>query len=294
VNKKILIVSAILLLLILSTVTIFIIGSKNTNPYSKELTALIDAELSDAKNQVSRPDYLPKEMFSELPKFPSDLYQRRVLLKYNLIEYTGWEPGSEYWLQPEWSNNFESIWLPLIQNPPVNRWGAAGYSVNPGDVLVQVIRGKDFEGTSLKSFTYLRSGPLIQTYQGITINTFFPASGSIAEGFATFSDRTKIATNPSDLSKYINVSVEIIDEVPDRVSGNTVVIEPSFPIFKKGYAVKLVIRADLSKDIPAGKYVIGVSLDAPTKEYLTIGTKYKPGGDVGIGRPWYQMFIEVN
>jgi hypothetical protein len=264
--------------------------------YSEELMRAVNAELSQAK--ADRPNYLPAAMFKELPAFPPDLYQKKILIKYNMIDLNSVDLGSEYWLQPEWLENFESTWLPTIQNPPVNRWGAFGYAVSPGDTLVQVIRGEDSE-TEINTLTYIRSGLLVQTYQGLKVSYDFPNEGRIEGLFSGFSDKTRLAVQDgSEVQKYFSVSFNIISGKDGLVNGNNLILEPSYPIFRRGWVAKLQVKVKVRPDTPVGKYIIGFNLEHPESEYnqkmyLKYGTSYSPGGNVGINRPWYQLFIEV-
>lgn len=256
--------------------------SYDSKPYSSDLESRIERELAQAKINQQRPDYLPGAMFQELPPFPKDFYQMRVLVHYGRITDLS-KIGPEYWMQPEWYPDFEKIGVPLLQNPPKDRWAAVGYGIYPGDAVVTTSSGE-----SVTLYTYLRSSYLVETYQGMQLVPIYPDSGTIETGYE-FPDGTKtVNQNPESVKNYFDVSFE----------PNLFVLEPSFPIFKDGYIKRIVTKIDVAPNTPPGKYIIGIDIVSPPKEQVDewiweYKNLYTSAGMTQVGRPWYRAFIEI-
>ncbi len=307
------------------------------SPYYAGLESIVNAELNKTSANATRGDYLPTTMFRELPDFPKDLYQMQVLFKYyqmgkirNQTDTTKKEIGPEYWKQPEWIPTFSTNGLKMIQNPPLDTYyyGWADYELtganqmrnkntgaittfNPG-VVATVLPNKTIEvkvprigvegytvypsdmvivdahpDTIFDVYTVLYSGWYVQLYQGVKLNATFPDSGAI-EDFQIFPDGTKtVNQNPSEVQKYFNVEFE-----PDQFA-----IEPSFPVFKDGWAKLIRMRITVNESTPKGKYLIGMDIVPPSKEFnddmvWKYKTEYRVGG-MGIGRPFFRVFVQV-
>ena len=276
-NRKLIVVAIVILV-----IGVVLLLNYYKKPYSSELEARIDAELEQVKLNQTRPDYLPAAMFKELPAFPKDFYQMRVLVRYGRITDLS-NIGEEYWKQPEWYPEFESIGVPLLQNPPKNRWAAQGYGVYPADSVATTTSGEEFD-----LYTYVRSSYLVETYQGMQLIAVYPDSGTLEE-MASFSDGTKSVTqDPNTVKNYFDVSIE----------PNMFVLEPSFPIFKDGYAQRIKVSLKVKPGTPKGKYLIGVDIAAPSQDKVTEWTwqyknLYTSAGTTKVGRPWYRVFVDV-
>ncbi|MEM3556133.1 MAG: hypothetical protein QXF56_05425 [Candidatus Micrarchaeia archaeon] len=240
------------------------------------------------------------------------------------------ELGPEYWKQPEWIPTFFTSGLPLIQNPPMDtryyhwaeyelinanqlrnkntgqvitltpgsvasvlpnktievktpRVGIEGYTVYPSDMVIVDAQ----PDTYFDVYTVLYCGWYVQMYQGVKLEAAFPESGSI-ENFQLFEDGTKVVTqNPAEVEKYFKVEFE-----PEQF-----VLEPSFPIFKEEWAKLIRMRITVNESTPKGKYIVGMNIVAPSKEFNEdMMWKYKTQyrvGEVGIGRPFFRVFIQV-
>lgn len=250
----------------------------------------------------TRPNYLPEKMFAKIPEMPKDFYQMRVMVEYNKIkDLSRIEP--KYWLQPEWmpQETFEKIWVPVLQNPPINRWGGNGYTVHPGDSVATVSKGEDFY-----LYTYISSGLLIETYQGIHLVNTFPETGTIEMMFK-FPDGTGTVTqNPSIAKNYFDVEYEYINPYLDNetkehwnlLQEDSFVLEPSFPVFSEKWKYLIKIHVTIDPKTPTGKYIIATDISAPSNDfnqemYWKYKTRYTPGGTISIGRPWHRLFLEV-
>jgi hypothetical protein len=251
-------------------------------PYSEELQKRIVAEQSAEKPGEERPDYLPKEMFARLPEFPKDFYQVRSLVRIGRITDFG-NLEDKYWMQPEFFPYFEEIGLPLLQNPPKDRWGAYGIAVYPGDSVASIAPGE-----SLDFYFFIKSNYIVETYQGVNLVPMFPEKASIETGYE-FPDGTKdVKQDPAKAEKYLKVTVE----------PNPFILEPNFPIYNYNGTRKVRFTVTASSDTPPGKYVIGLDTgNVPDeyeqrwlKEYLNM---YTSGGMTKIDRPYYRAFISV-
>jgi len=307
------------------------------SPYYAGLESLIEAELNKTSKNATRGDYLPTAMFSELPSFPTDIYQMQVLFKYyamgkirNETALNKKELGPEYWKQPEWIPTFLTNGLQIIQNPPtdtyyyswaeyelinanqmrnkntgevttftpgvvarvlqnktievkVPRIGVEGYTVYPSDMVIVDAQ----PNTYFDMYTVIYSGWYVQLYQGVKLAPTYPDSGEIGN-FQLFPDGTKTVTQtPSEVEKYFKVEYE-----PEEF-----VLEPSFPVFKSAWAKLIRMRIAVNESTPKGKYIIGMDVVPPSKEFneqmmWEYKTEYRVG-TVGIGRPFFRVFVQV-
>lgn len=274
----------VLVLLVIVAVSIFAIMinlSKEEKPYSSVLQGrLSNIDSSIVKNSV-RPDYLPAQMFVNLPQMPADFYQVRQLVGLGRLKIE--DVGEEYWQQPEFFPHFEDLGLQILQNPPEDRWGAYGVAVYPADSVATINRGDEL------TFTFfVKSGYLVETYQGINLEVVIPENTSLVSGY-TFSDGSnEVKQNPEVVKKYIDI----------EINPNLFILYPNFPVYNTNGTFKVEMKVSVDKNIPVGKYVIGLDTgDIPdeyhvewTKRFLTL---YTSGGLTKIDRPYYQAFIEV-
>jgi hypothetical protein len=232
-------------------------------------------------NPAERPEYLPEAMFKELPEMPADFYKVREMVRSGEIRNLN-EIWPEYYLQPEWFPGFEESGVPLLQNPPEDRWGAFGLGSYPSDTSASLVVGE-----TLALVFYMRSSYLVETYQGISLVPVFPKNTALPEGFAMADGTTSITQEPS-VSEYFDV----------EVSPSVFLIEPNFPIYSKQSTQKVEVRITAKETIPLGNYVVAIDVgDAPleqeegwAKEHQN---KYAGSSITKIGRPYYQAFIKV-
>ena len=240
------------------------------------------------------------------------------------------EVGPNYWKQPEWIPTFFTSGLGMIQNPPVDtyyypwaeyelisanqmrnkdtgevttfmpgvvakvlenktievkvpRVGVEGYTVYPSDTVIVDAQ----PDTAFDVYTVLYSGWYVQLYQGVKLAPAFPASGAI-ENFELFSDGTKTVTQtPSEVEKYFKVEFE-----PEQFA-----LAPSFPVFKSDWAKLIRMRITVNESTPKGKYIVGMDIVPPSKEFneemlWKYKTEYRVGG-MGVGRPFFRVFVQV-
>ena len=251
--------------------------------YSDDLARRVEAGRNNKPIQISeRPDYLPAAMFERLPPMPADFYQIRQLVRLGRIADLA-EINESYWQQPEWFPHFENIGVPLLQQPPKDRWGAYGIAVYPAD-SVSTVRA----GESLDMYFYIKSGYLVETYQGISLDKNYPARAQIGAG-AEMPDGTKdVVQDPAVAKRHIKVEAD----------PNPFVLEPNFPLYNEGGTKRVKVIVSVDASTPPGDYVVTLDTgivpadyeDQWMKEYLNL---YTSGGMTTIGRPYYQAFIHI-
>jgi hypothetical protein len=248
----------------------------------------------------------------------------------NKTDVANKELGPEYWKQPEWVPTFFTNGLPFIQNPPtdtyyyewaeyelisanqmrekstgkvttfapgvvaqvltnrtievkVPRLGVEGYTVFPSDIVIVDAK----PDTIFDVYTVLYSGWYVKLYQGVKLAPAFPESAAI-ESFQLFPDgTTSVTQTPSETQKYFKVEFE-----PEQFA-----LPPSFPLFKSDWAQLVRIRITVNESTPKGKYIVGMDITPPSQEFnedmlWKYKTDYRVGG-VGIGRPFFRVFMEV-
>lgn len=228
-----------------------------------------------------RPDYLPKELFANLPPFPEDFYAMKVLVEFGKIPDLG-RVGEEYYKQPEFYPQFETNGVQMMQNPPVGRWAPYGYGSYPSETLVATTNDTEFT-----VYTYFHSSWLVESYQGLGLVPVFPAVANMLQN--EFPDGARyVAQNPNEAQKYFDVSI----------TPGAILLEPAFPVFGKNWAQRVAMKIKV-KGAPKGRYVIGIGIGSVPKELdaqwvWKYKTAYNTGGMAGIDVPWYQAFIQVS
>jgi hypothetical protein len=222
----------------------------------------------------NRPDYLPPEVYQNLPAFPKDFYEIDILLTNAKLTYLA-PLGEEYWKQPEFYPGWEEEGVKLHQNPEKGRYGVWGWGAYPADQGYSSLPGDDFTAT-----TYFHSSWVIQSYQGMQMQAVFPEEGYV--------NGVQVSQDPVNTSKYFDISFD-----PEIF-----IVEPSFPIFGAEWAKRVQITVKISPGTPPGNYIIGVNPVAPPKQQddewrLQYRLKYASAGATGLTRPFFQILLEV-
>lgn len=230
---------------------------------------------------AKRPDYLPKEVFANLPAFPQDFYAMKVLIEFGKISDIG-SVGDEYWKQPEFYPNFETNGVAMMQTPPIGRWAPYGYGTYPSETLVATTNNSEFT-----VYTFFHSSWLVESYQGLGLVPVFPAVANMLRN--EFPDGARyVAQNPAEAQKYFDVSI----------APSAALLEPAFPVFGANWTQRVAMRIKV-KGAPKGRYVIGIGIGGVPRELneqwlRRYKTAYNTGGMAGIDVPWYQAFIQVS
>ncbi len=241
----------------------------------------IARQLEEAKLKSERPDYLPAEVYKNLPAFPGDFYPVDALFGVGrMTDYVNLE--EKYWKQPEFYPTFEMN-LDKIKNPNVNAFYAFGYGAYPGDIGVGVNPGDDF---TVATFFY--SSWLVETWQGTKMQHFYPVQTGIPNQNLIGTQFTVIQ-DPETVKNYFDVSIE----------PNVILLEPSSPIFGYNWTQKILVHIKVKPDTPKGRYAIGVNPVAPPKEYSDKWvkqylTRYADASSGLAGRPFFQIVVDVS
>jgi hypothetical protein len=110
----------------------------------------------------------------------------------------------------------------------------------------------------------------------------YPTNGETMMGMFT------IEQDPDVVRNYFDV----------EITPNALLLDPTYPLFGPNWAQKVRIEVHVKENTPPGKYLIGISPTNPPKELESEWIrehrlKYTSVGTIGIGRPTYQIFVEV-
>ncbi len=281
-NNKLILGIVLTIILVFAIMFIFSKTKQDeTLPYSETLVNRLQGS-EQGKISSVRPDYLPSQMFVNLPDMPEDFYQIRQLIRLGRItDFENLE--EEYWMQPEFFPQFEEIALSLLQNPPKDRWGAYGIAVYPAD-WVYVAK----PGEKLDVYFYIKSGYLVETYQGINLEKTFPENAEITTGLELPGGIKKITQQPENTSQLFDI----------EINPNPFVLEPNFPIYKINGTIKVKVSVNISENISQGNYVIAIDTTNVPEEYENKWIRdylnlYTSGGMTKLDRPYYQLFIQI-
>lgn len=264
---------------VIAAVTYLVISY--TAPYEKKLPEKQEQKKLYNYTAGTRPDYgLPEGTFRNLPPLPQDFWEfDQKFVSGQVTDFV--DLGEEYWKQPEFYPTFEEN-IDFIKNPQGSRVYAFGIGAYPGDV------GADaFPDSQFTVATFFYSSWLVETYQGMKLEAVYPETASVLTPDLQGTNFT-VNQNPSEAGKYFNVTFE-----PE-----TLVLDPSAPVFGSSWAAKVKINVTVSKDTPKGTYIIGVNPSDPPPEqsglWLKTYEKYSDGGAFRIGRPVFQLIVFVN
>ncbi len=258
-------------------------GDQNSTTNYSELERRIAAEGQDTN--TTRPNYfgelLTQKVFGQLPPFPGDFYQFRLLMKLGKLTNAS-ILGPEYWKQPEFYPEFEDQGVPIMREPPAGRFGAFGYGSFPAEIVILTTAG-----SSVTTTFYMHTSWLVETYQGMGFAPVFPASGSLL--LSSFPDENKTVVQNSTLAaQYFDV----------KVSPDYILLEPAFPTFSANWTQKIDVTITVKPNTPPGRYLVGIDAvsppDAKSDEWLLkYKNKYTTAGGTSVGAPWYSAYIEV-
>ena len=219
---------------------------------------------------------IPDKVFTNLPSYPNDLSEMKILIRYGKVkDLTTVE--EKYYKQPEFYLNWDPSGIDSFFNPPGGYFGAFGFGAYPADTVAIVKPGE-----ALRLGTFFKTSWGVENYQGMQLMAVFPEYAESKTG------KIEVSQNPTNVRNYFDVSID----------PNTFILEPTFGIFEKDWARKITVIIRVKPDTPPGEYVVGISPTAPPSEmedqWLTqYGLRYVSAGGQGIGRPFYQVFIEV-
>jgi hypothetical protein len=272
-NKKgIFIIS---LLIILAVITMFF-GTNISGASSSNRPDYCDKNTLKLGSYLIQGKCIPKAVFTELPPYPKNLNDIKLLVKFSKVRDLT-TIGEEYYKQPEFYENWDPAGIDSFLNPPGGYFGAFGFGTYPADVIVNLKSGQSF-----KVGTFFKTSWGIQTYQGMQLITVFPEHAESVMGNVTVDQKSDKVKN------YFEVST----------NSNLFVLGPTFGVFSKDWVKLVTIDVKVKSDTPSGKYVVGITPIEPPVEYQDkwlsqYGLNYVSAGESGVGRPFFQIFIEV-
>jgi len=228
----------------------------------------------------------PTIVFRELPPFPKDFNEVDIMVENNQYpiaeNFSKDIPDKNYYLQPEFYPSWEDQGVPLYtefeSGYSPGFVGIIGYGSYPGDIVVDPI----MPGQNFLTITYWHTSWAIAKFQGMSLIPTYPANGETQMGLFV------VKQNPSEVKKYFNVEI-----IP-----NTILLDPTYPLFGPEWAKKIRIKVHVKENTPPGKYLIGITPVDPPKELQNQWIrehrlKYTTVSMAGIGRPMYQIFVNV-
>ena len=219
---------------------------------------------------------IPDKVFADLPSYPSNLNEIKILVSYGKIkDLTTIE--DKYYKQPEFYLNWDPSGIDSFFNPPGGYFGAFGYGAYPADTVATVKPGE-----ALKLGTFFKTSWGVENYQGMQLVAVFPEYAESKPG------QIEVSQDPTKARNYFDVSID----------PSIFILEPTFGVFEKDWAKKITVVIKVKPDTLIGKYVVGISPIAPPSEmedqWLNqYGLRYVSAGGQDVGRPFYQVFIEV-
>jgi hypothetical protein len=232
-----------------------------TTHYDSELERLVKANLEYAKEQTSRPDYLPKEMFSKINAkcpFPQDFYEVREMYKYNWIDEFSTKITECHWKQPEWSADFETRIVPNLLNTPEDRIFVSLESVYPSQAMTEIsIDRSDRNKIQYYEFdkkVWVENGLWGVDYFALGLHPVYLQISSIEEKY-NVKGQENIVSDPAIAQRYIQI----------EVNPKEFILEPSFPIYSYEYKKQVMVHIKIDTDIPDGTYIVGFETGLPSE-----------------------------
>ena len=266
----------VMLVIIGGAIYIGVNNKEEVKPYSKDLEVRL-TNFEDCPDKLNR-GYLPRKMFCQIPNLPDDFEEMMILVEYQKITDLSLINES-YWKQPEFFPNWEMV-LPVLQTT-TNRVGVTIPNTYPADAGLSLKAGD-----SIDVIFFMRSSPQSYFYKGINLYATYPEETTLLQELPD--GTTSIIQDVDKVDSYFEVTY-----TPD-----TFILEPSYPVFREGWAKKIVITINAKSNTPKGYYVLGTEITSPNAEQdlewlLKYKTKYSTGGIQKIDRPWHQTYIKV-
>jgi hypothetical protein len=181
-----------------------------------------------------------EDIFAQLPLLPADFSQVAYDLQVGRLFQIGFL-GPEYYKQPEFYFRGDESGIVnratafrAWQEPQLNYWGDNGLSTYPSqqfDVLSKSSRN------SFTATVFATNAWNIQNYVGIN---FVPNA---------------------DAEEYFDITIS-----EEKTGQPYFLLGPTFPVFDKDWATKVVIEGTVKPTTPSGVYVIGINPVEPPKE----------------------------
>jgi len=175
---------------------------------------------------VSIASAIDSSIFSELPDKPDDFWL--VQREVYESEYPDLcNLDERYFRQPDFYPTWERN-MKKYENIDYGRWTIQGYGAYPADQFYLMSHAP--KGATFTLCTFLHTAYSVETYQGMKLR-------------------------PTD-SEYWDIEI-----TPDQL-----LLPPTSPEFKPGWARKIEIKITAKKDVPAGNYRMGFNIAEPDQE----------------------------
>jgi hypothetical protein len=223
--------------------------------------------------------FLPAKMYCNRPALPKDFGDIKILYETGRIQTLD-KISPNYYDQPEFFPNFALQTIPALNNYNPNRFGVTIPEVYPS---AKVFEGVP-PGTVIEADTLVRSGPLGEKYIWLDTVMVYPNTFNWARNM-----NYKEETNPEDVENYFEVNI----------SPDTILLEPSFPVWPANWTKKLRITVKVKENTPNGRYAIGLMFEHTANKtrvddsWFKYGTKYADTMLIKPTTPWYILYIEV-
>jgi hypothetical protein len=219
---------------------------------------------------------MPENVFANLPPYPDNLNEVKILVSYGKIKDLT-TIKENYFKQPEFYLNWDPAGISSFFEPKEGYFGALGFGAYPADIVATVKPGE-----ALKLGTFFKTSWGVQNYQGMQLVPVFPEKAESKMG------NQEVEQDPQEVRDYFDISIE----------PGIFLLEPAFGVFEKDWVRNVSVIIKIKPNTPSGKYAVGISPITPPSEFddqwtIEYGLRYVSVGGHSIGRPFFQVFIEV-
>lgn len=216
-------------------------------------------------------------VFKNLEPLPDDIYKIRYQLMTGRVEpQTLCMLEQKYYEQPEfYLNSFRDVALKFYKKPDTSHWTPEGYGTFPHE-METITKA----GTNFSVCTFFHSSWAVEAYQGFSLYAAYPS-------IARYKGQL-INLNTEESIKYFDVEV-----TPDNI-----LLEPSYPIFSKGWSKKISLKIKVADDTPKGTYAVGFDVARPSLEMAKEwSSKYQElyfsKSDFSVSEEQFRMVIVI-
>lgn len=196
--------------------------------------ALVGATLLAIVSFLMYPVQANENIYENLPTPSEDLETLTIQVQRGSYTRVCDLPENVY-LRPEFYPHWQREYERWYVNPNYERWGVHGFGVYPSSAGIKIQEIK--KGDSTTVCTLIKSGYGVQTYQGFKIEELS--------------------------NEYFDVDVLYEEQGFE----DSVLLEPTFPVFRKGWVKLVPVQITAKQDIPQGNYTLGFDLLEPSNAF---------------------------
>ena len=217
-------------------------------------------------------------IFENLPPIPEDFWRVKYLMVTGQSDVGVLATLDEkYYKQPEFiRDTFVESGLNFWKAPDIYHWYPEGYGTYPHVEYVDTYPGAEFD-----AYTFTHTSWGVETYQGLMLVPVFLESVNLEDGPLVVKDHDR-------QKEYFEIYMD----------PNTVLLEPTYPVFTENWISRIRIHVKVSPDTPPGAYGIGYDV-APVPSELQSEWKseyrelYQEKSGFGVTESQFQMLIRV-